>query len=311
MADTLGIDVVKHTEYSRSSAQKIGSNLEKQGIAPGAVSGKHLESVYATLRKSRFTSCGQELNLPVLSPCETPENDDVWGVIVESRKHPALEYVVTRFANLLGIRIQLFHGSSNKSFIKDTKIGSLVAAGDVVLSQLYLETLSPVEYNALLLSKDFWYSICGRKKILVFQTDAMVCSNSDYQLNEFMGFDYIGSAWNRERPVGLVIDGGNGGLSLRDWRASIACLERFHPALWPGGEDGYFAFHLELVGGRVAKQSDCAKFSTQDKFLAKSLGAHKISELEDKEIERFIQYCPDIRVLIEGAGKKDKGVRCQ
>ena len=43
----------------------------------------------------------------------------------------------------------------------------------MILTQLETETLSPAEYNALLLSENFWNAQMGRKKILVFQTDAL------------------------------------------------------------------------------------------------------------------------------------------
>ena len=132
----------------------------------------------------------------------------------------------------------------------------------------------------------------GRKKILVFQTDAILCANSDYQLSDFLGFDYIGSKWPRDRPVGMTIDGGNGGLSLRDWHKTVECLDRFSPKMWPGGEDGYFAFHMDLMGGRVGRGDECSRFSTQHEFLNRSFGGHKLTDLDSLSLEQFFQYCP-------------------
>tara|TARA_B110000977_G_scaffold42576_1_gene57601 strand:- start:2790 stop:3023 length:234 start_codon:yes stop_codon:yes gene_type:complete len=68
----------------------------------------------------------------------------------------------------------------------------------------------------------------------------------------------------------MIIDGGSAGLGLRDWDRSVACLDCFSADLWPGGEDGHFAFHIELVRGRVGRGDECARFSTQQAFLFKS-----------------------------------------
>ena len=125
-----------------------------------------------------------------------------------------------------------------------------------------------------------------------------MCNNSPYNLNTFLDFDYIGSTWARTRPVGITIDGGNGGLSLRSWEKSLQCLEQFPSSFWPGGEDGYFGFHMELIGAKVGKDVDCAKFSTHRYFRYKSFGAHKISGLNKKDKDAFIQYCPEAKKIL-------------
>ena len=115
-----------------------------------------------------------------------------------------------------------------------------------------------------------------------------------------MGFDYIGATWNPRRPVGLVVHGGNGGLSLRDWHASMECLRRFPPGLWPGGEDGYFAFHAEVIGGKVGRPHDCERFATHTRFARMSFGAHQIQSLSDADLARFLRYCPEADFMING-----------
>ena len=113
-----------------------------------------------------------------------------------------------------------------------------------------------------------------------------------------MCFDYIGSRWPRERPTGLVVDGGSGGLSVRDWQASVACLNTFPARQWVGGEDGYFSFHMALLGRNVAKAKDCERFSTQHFFRRKSFGAHQISQLPEKRRSAFLDYCPEAAFLL-------------
>ena len=100
-------------------------------------------------------------------------------------------------------------------------------------------SITASDYNKILLSKPLWMGI-PFEKLLIFQTDSLICSNSDYSIDEFMSFDYIGSAWERERPIGLTIDGGSGGFSLRDTKLSLEAISKFSSDIWPGGEDGFF-----------------------------------------------------------------------
>jgi hypothetical protein len=272
--------------------------LEK-GICRNKVSGKHLEHLYDALRKTPHSPLASRIELPGVNSTHAVMGSEVCGVIIETREHPALEFVVCQFSERLNIPIQLFHGETNKNFIMNSKIAALINQGKVVLSTIDANSLSAGQYNAVCLSRQFWEALIGRNKILVFQTDAILCAASDFELADFTGFDYIGSKWPRKRPVGMLIDGGNGGFSLRSWQKSVQCIERFLPAQWPGGEDGYFAFHLDLIGGKVGRDEDCAKFSTQFEFLKRSFGGHQISLLDPESRKAFLEYCPEAKHVLQ------------
>jgi Protein of unknown function (DUF5672) len=153
-------------------------------------------------------------------------------------------------------------------------------------------------YNAILMSEKFWGIFAKFEKVLIFQTDAICCPESPYKLTDFLHFDYIGAGWKRERPFGLTIDGGVGGLSLRDVQLSLECLRRFSPRPWPNGEDGYFAFHVELIGGKVGKSEDCAKFCTQNSFTHQSFGGHQLARLSVSDHAKFRAYCPEVENIL-------------
>jgi len=291
-------DFLNKNNGSEATAHMVASYFAERGVERSAISGEFLKPLYGILSKSINTPLEGDNHVSKLAPADKPVDDTVWGVIVETREHPALEFIINQFSEQLGIGIQLFHGTANESFIMESKIAELIEQGKVKLTPLESKTLSLGDYNALFLSTAFWDSQLGREKILVFQTDAVLCANSDYQLSDFLGFDYIGSKWPRKRPVGMIIDGGNGGLSLRDWHKTVECLDRFSPKLWPGGEDGYFAFHMDLMGGRVGRDDECSRFSTQHEFLCRSFGGHKLGDLDLLSLERFSQYCPAVRQIL-------------
>jgi len=286
-----------------STAEIISRELLNKGVLQENIASVYIMHVYSSLKITPFAPDFSSINGMLPDPGDTTisEKYPILGVIVETRKNPALDIVVNDFVNNIQIPIQIFHGKSNLDFIMSTTISKLVRSGKVHLTQLNTDKLCTKKYNALFLSKMFWANVLGRKKILIFQTDTVSCRNSDYTINDFISYDYIGSKWKRQRPVGLVIDGGNGGLSLRDWEKTYACLCRFPPEHWSGGEDGYFAFHIELIGGKVGKANDCAKFSTQHEFLHKSWGGHQVSCLDRKAQAAFLDYCEQSRFMLEEA----------
>ena len=259
------------------------------------------DAATAFARKGALTSAADFAGIsPLLTRLQpgTPSKALFHGVIVETREHPNLIPVIESFLVNTDMKIQIFHGEENEEFVKT----NLAEYEDTRLEfvRLPITTLNAAHYNALMMSKEFWTAVSGRKKVLIFQTDTYACAASDYRIEDFRDFDYIGSFWPRKRPIGITCDGGNGGLSLRDWSKTLQCLDRFPPERWPGGEDGYFAFHIDLMGCRVGKPRDCAKFGTQYRFFEKSWGAHKLSQLPTEELAEFLEYCPPAARLLEG-----------
>ncbi len=289
----------RKTIPDESTAQSLARDFETRGVSRDCIKSLDLETLYRSLKSTSATAFGGGVQVLTPPNVKLLSNDPVWAVIVETREHPLLEFVVCQFARDLEIGIQIFHGPKNRDFITSSEIGGLVARKQVHLTDLRIREFTRRTYNELLLHRSFWGSILGRRKILIFQTDSVLCSNSTYCLDNFTHFDYIGSNWPRTRPIGIVVDGGSGGLSLRDWDLSINCLDRFPAIRWPGGEDGYFAFHFDLMGGSVAREMECAEFSTQTDFLCKSFGAHQIRHLEKGARQQFIEYCPEARFMLK------------
>jgi len=291
------------SQNKKSTAKIVSEELINKGVLQANITSGHIMHVYNSLRKTHdapdFASIGEIL--PNQYEKTINKSCPIWGVIVETRKHLSLELVVNNYIKNVQIPIQVFHGNNNLDFIMSTTIAELVRNGKVHLTQLDIDELCANKYNTVFLSKSFWRNILGRKKILIFQTDTVSCDHSDYTINDFVSYDYIGSKWNQHRPVGIIIDGGSGGLSLRDWEKSYECLNHFPPEHWCGGEDSYFAFHIELIGGKVGNGNECAKFSTQNEFLFKSWGGHKISCLSKKDQTAFLNYCQKAKFMLEKA----------
>jgi len=286
-----------------STANRVRKVLLKKGISTEEIRGEHLVEVY---KKCNRLPTGSRRPVSPLRgrDLEGGSNEEsrepLWGLIVETRPHPALEFVISTFSENLDIPIQFFCSPASEQFILSTKVRSLIADGRVVLSRSCPDPFPASAYNSLFLTEAFWRQVRGQYKILVFQSDSLLCKNSDYSIHDFLKYDYIGTNLSRVRRVGLIIDGGGGGLSLRDKPKTLECLSRFPPDAWQAGEDGYFAFHMDLMGCAVGRLDECAMFATQGSFKYRSFGVHAPWLLPRKQLRRFVQYCPEARNLFVG-----------
>lgn len=299
----IGLRFLQNCAGEKSTAEYLADRLASKGIGRSQIRNGHIKHIYSLMEtwKDRPISA----TAVQISNSETQIfTEELLGAIIETRIHPALEHVVENIVCELGIPVQLYHGEGNKDYILSTRIGELVKRGNVILTHLETDSLTASRYNELLMSSKFWASLIGRKKILIFQTDTIICSGASYSIDDFISYDYIGSNWPRRRPIGLTIDGGNGGFSLRDWKKSYECIQRFPPTFWKGGEDSYFSFHLDLMGAHVGRSSACSKFCTQYAFRDNSLGAHKITCLNQEELARFLDYCPEAQFMTNAEAMK-------
>jgi hypothetical protein len=75
-------------------------------------------------------------------------------------------------------------------------------------------------------------------------------------------------------------------------------LEKYNPAQWPGGEDGFFGLHVSLLGGKVAGPVAQSLFAVQDRLVFIPLGFHQPNRLS-KPARFLLRYiCPPSRRLL-------------
>ena len=168
------------------------------------------------------------------------------------------------------------------------------------LVELDKDNFLAIDYNNFAKSMDFWKHITT-KKLLIFQTDSMLCGNSHFTLDEFEKFDFIGA----RTPWDFKLYGGNGGLSVRDTEKSTQCVLDYEDGklenLRKYGEDGFVARCFKLGGhngrlgvGKLPTDSDKDRFAIQNYFNRPAFGAHQTSvQLPENQKEAFHQYCPE------------------
>ena len=276
----------------KSSAQKIRSKFKNKNSNDLI---NYLNNLYTKLNKiNPMSDSKYNFNFDLDKKIILKESNYFFGLMIEFRKVKSIEKVIKSFFLKIDSKILIVCSENNHEYIKTKYIKDLIIKEKIFIYNIgKVDSFSPSDYNKILLSKNFWELLPNCIKVIVFQTDSLICKKSKFVIDDFKEFDYIGSAWDIKRPIGLNIKGGSGGLSLRDLSMTKKVLKEFCPYNWPGGEDGYFAFHMELIGGNVASYKNASKFSTQTHFHYKSFGCHKVSRLYKKYHKDFYKYCPE------------------
>jgi len=211
--------------------------------------------------------------------------------IVEPRKHKALKFVLHNVHQVLPeCQIHLFHGTSNSLF-------AYKACDDMrdhmIFHNLGKKNLSLTEYNKMLTNKPF-YEHFKTEYVLIFQTDSMLFAQSLFEINDFLGYDYVGAPWkwvDQKKP------GGNGGLSLRKVKAFIDILEKHeYPLAVDVAEDLFFAsLPLHFAPFELAQ-----RFSVESVWYPTPFACHKPWHyLKAEEYIQLQKYAPNLKVLFD------------
>ncbi|KAJ3166101.1 hypothetical protein HDU88_003648 [Geranomyces variabilis] len=109
--------------------------------------------------------------------------------------------------------------------------------------------------------------------IFFFQLDAMICSNSDQSVDDYLHFDYVGAPW----PHAPQLRGGNGGFSMRRKSRLLRCLRH---RTWHRGEDSedvFYSYCLSSFPDAVMPSFQQQKeFAIERVDSPRYLGLHKV-----------------------------------
>jgi len=242
-------------------------------------------------------------------PPRIPYGDAHALVIVEPRAHPLLQAVLQNVdANIPPSWVlYLFHGVSNRNAAAEA-VRSVGPARQVVLTGLSVDNLSPAEYNRLFTTSAFW-EVVHAENVLVFQTDAMVCSESPYTLDAFTQFPYIGCPYTADSVGKNGQWGGHsfygvGGLSFRKRSFMLRCIARAGSDTG-APEDVLFSDCVDDMphGHVVPTPKDLAKFCSQARFKAPSFGVHKPIGMSGSGQSALLTHCPEAAVLLSPAAR--------
>lgn len=226
-------------------------------------------------------------------------------VIVEPRRHKHLAYVLTNFDKRMPLTydMYIFHGRNNGEFARDAA-KSVSKNRKIHFVALEKDDMTVDEYNALLKSPERFWSKIDAENILIFQTDAVLCSASKFSISDFEHLGYIGCAFGSEAGKGTYWGErsywGVGGLSFRKKSAALKCIANMpHEPNFP--EDVFFSECVDAgYGERPANGHQLTQFCSQGHFISKSFGAHRIHDgMEKSQLQDFVEYCPEVKPVLD------------
>jgi uncharacterized protein DUF5672 len=219
------------------------------------------------------------------------------AVLVEFRTTDFIISIVNNVNNHIPSTwpIQIFHGKDNQDFIKNSTLAPLIKSGKIFLS-LMNEVYGKERIKELLTSAKFWERVRG-EKILFFQIDSAMCSNSPHKITDFLQYDYVGAPWDPSwfafSKVDLV---GNGGFSLRS-RSKILALIANLPYDRKMPEDVWYALNLRRVNASIAPVNVAKTFAVESVYYERPLGVHRFG-LSCAIRAKLFQTCPESMMIM-------------
>jgi len=189
------------------------------------------------------------------------------ALIIEPRKHKAMEFVLENFLDNLDERWSfiIYHGTENLEWLNEIINRNQFIFKNknrLTLKSLGVENISWNLYNAMMANYEFINSI-PTEVFLVFQTDTMISKPYKDLIYDFLEYDYVGAPW---------YDGvGNGGLSLRRKTKMLEIIKTV-PYYESLAEDIYFHRSGKMRSPTIEKAKE---FSIETIYSPKSFGIHK------------------------------------
>jgi hypothetical protein len=198
--------------------------------------------------------------------------------------------------------IQIFHGKENEYFIRNSTLAPLIETGKIFLT-LMNKTFNSTHTNELLTTPAFWQRVRG-EKILFFQIDSVMCSNSRHKITDFLKYDYIGAPWDLSWfSYNKTYRVGNGGFSLRT-RSKILALLALVPYNKTMPEDVWYAHNMQRVNGSIPPVEIAKTFAVESVYYDRPLGVHK-SGWTHRFRAKLASTCPE-SMLITPKGSESK-----
>ena len=222
-------------------------------------------------------------------------------VIVEPRAHKLLKQVIENFDKNMDSSwdLYLFYGKSHLEYAEQSTIN--INRRNKFLLPLETDNLDANQYNNLFKQTSFWNKV-DAENILVFQTDVVLCGDSQYKIQDFLKYQYIGCPYNNQY-IGKDEKGvwgkdhhfyGIGGLSFRKKSFMMKCIED-NPSIDGNFPEDVLFSNCVASGNKPENATILNQFCTQFYGYEKSFGIHKPVYLRNKN--EFYNYCPEGKIL--------------
>lgn len=224
--------------------------------------------------------------------------------ITETRPLSGLVPLILHYANVLGPEWPILFITSQETIDFYTKKHALPAAFKRLLEtgQVRMQPIPETvqfgwafDVSMYLASKWFWDQMGTADHLLLFQADAVLCSNSPRKVDDYFNYDFVGA------PVIPMYGGGmNGGLSYRNVSLSRQVVAKWdirkdfeNDVPHANTEDQWFWMRMGELGGRMPTEEVARTFAVETMWEDMPFGYHAVSKWYGNRLPEVERWCPE------------------
>ncbi|KAI8267133.1 hypothetical protein K4K58_008607 [Colletotrichum sp. SAR11_239] len=223
------------------------------------------------------------------------------NVAVITETHPAkvpnLVPIMLHFASSLGPKwpVVLLTLQENWQMPESMQFRQLVEAKRIVILYLPPGTAFPDHKSVtyFMVRPWLWELFSPANRILLFQVDSILCSQSTSKVDDFLEWDFIGAPILKKHGNGY-----NGGLSIRNPRLFLDIIKEQQKN--PGRlkvEDQWFFERLQERNARLPTEDQAKRFAVETIFYETPLGYHQPKRWLPKRMDEIRAWCPEVDMI--------------
>ena len=269
-----------------------------------------LTTVASQLKPDTLSPFGSENWRPATVATPTLPLGDKIAMIVETQMLDNLVPLILHFTMVLGPswQVVLFISKNEWKTPDSIHFQRAKEAGHVIIRFLPLGTdLADRGTVSWFMTRPWlWEQVQSASRVLLFQTDSIICTNSNWAADDFLEWDFIGAPLDPARNQ----EGYNGEFSLRNPKLILEILANSghdFDEKWAANrsdlyvEDRWFYQQMKQLPHAKLPSIDIAKqFSTQTIWNDRPLGFHKPRVWNSKHMGEIQKYCPEVGLINDG-----------
>lgn len=220
------------------------------------------------------------------------------AVIIESSMIPSLIPVMLHFAAVLGPAWGMVLFTLKENWVEplSAPFQRLQDEGRVEVKFLPEKTKlsDSASVSRFLTSPWVWEQLSDAKRVLLFQTDSILCSRSEEKVEDYFKYDLVGAPIAEQYGHGF-----NGGLSVRNPRVFLN-ITRTVDFATSGHEfeDQYFYTELQKAGAEMPSVEAAMTFAVETLYYETPLGYHQPQRWQAANMPNIEEWCPEVKMLI-------------
>jgi hypothetical protein len=250
---------------------------------------------------------GGSSDLTGSSATAEPVYGDKVAIVIELHIVPNLIALMLHFSNVLGPEWTVVLFTLEKDFVmpQSSPFQRELARGQIQIAFLPPDTdFSTHQSVSVFLTQPWlWEQLQTSQRVLMFQTDSIICARANRTIDEFIEYDFVGAPIAEGRGFGY-----NGGLSLRNPKIFLEItadpLSDFVVDSQKGivelrYEDQWFFQKLQALKHANLPSEDVAKeFAVETVWFDTPIGYHQPTYWHSgKNLHTITEYCPEIGML--------------